>query len=144
MLQFLRRATSRDVLVLYFLFLTISQNRPVAPRLSHARLADELTRNGLDAARGGEFTPAVVRAKCQDLVDLGLLAYVKVDVNLFDFAVKRVTIDFSSFSSHFQTENQIENEIEKSNSKSASISFISLNKQINTAGDFEGGLERRG
>ena len=85
-----------------------------------------------------------MRAKCQDLVDLGLLAYVKVDVNLFDFAVKRVTIDFSSFSSHFQTENQIENEIEKSNSKSASISFISLNKQINTAGDFEGGMERRG
>lgn len=135
MLQFLRRVTSRDALVLYFLFLTISENRPAAPRLSYARIAEELTRRGLYTARGIEFTPAVVRAKCQDLVELGLLAYVKVDVNLFDFAVKRVAIDLASLSSNFQTENeiqnQIENETDNQNLKSASISFISLNKQIN-------------
>lgn len=142
MLQFLRRVTSRDALVLYFLFLSISENRPVVARLSYARLADELTRRRLYTARGIAFTPAVVRAKCQDLVEVGLLASVKVDVNLFDFAVKRVAIDFTNLSSHFQ--NEIENENENQDLKSAPISFISLNKQINTAGDFEGGMERRG
>ena len=129
MLQFLRRVTSRDALVLYFLFLTISENRPVVARLSYARLADELTRRRLYTARGIAFTPAVVRAKCQDLVEVGLLASVKVDVNLFDFAVKRVAIDFTNLSSHFQ--NEIENENENQDLKSAPISFISLNKQIN-------------
>ncbi|MGN0930526.1 MAG: hypothetical protein ACI4NP_02285 [Thermoguttaceae bacterium] len=129
MLQFLRRVTSRDALVLYFLFLVISENRPVAPRLSYARLADELTRRRLYTARGIAFTPAVVRAKCQDLVEVGLLAYVKVDVNLFDFTVKRVAINFANPSSHFQNEN--ENENENQDLKSAPISFISLNKQIN-------------
>lgn len=127
MLQFLRRVTSRDALVLYFLFLTISENRPVVARLSYARLADELTRRRLYTARGIAFTPAVVRAKCQDLVEVGLLASVKVDVNLFDFAVKRVAIDFTNLSSHFQNENENENQ----DLKSAPISFISLNKQIN-------------
>lgn len=127
MLQFLRRVTSRDALVLYFLFLSISENRPVVARLSYARLADELTRRRLYTARGIAFTPAVVRAKCQDLVEVGLLASVKVDVNLFDFAVKRVAIDFTNLSSHFQ--NEIENE--NQDLKSAPISFISLNKQIN-------------
>lgn len=129
MLQFLRRVTSRDALVLYFLFLTISENRPVVARLSYARLADELTRRRLYTARGIAFTPAVVRAKCQDLVEVGLLASVKVDVNLFDFAVKRVAIDFTNLSSHFQNEIEIENE--NQDLKSAPISFISLNKQIN-------------
>ena len=129
MLQFLRRVTSRDALVLYFLFLTISENRPVVARLSYARLADELTRRRLYTARGIAFTPAVVRTKCQDLVEVGLLASVKVDVNLFDFAVKRVAIDFTNLSSHFQ--NEIENENENQDLKSAPISFISLNKQIN-------------
>lgn len=129
MLQFLRRVTSRDALVLYFLFLTISENRPVVARLSYARLADELTRRRLYTARGIAFTPAVVRAKCQDLVEVGLLASVKVDVNLFDFTVKRVAIDFTNLSSHFQ--NEIENENENQDLKSAPISFISLNKQIN-------------
>ncbi|MGN0910921.1 MAG: hypothetical protein ACI4NV_05815 [Thermoguttaceae bacterium] len=131
MLQFLRRVTSRDALVLYFLFLAISENRPVAPRLSYARLAEELTRRRLYTARGIAFTPAVVRAKCQDLVEVGLLAYVKVDVNLFDFTVKRVAIDFANPSSHFQNENENENENENQDLKSAPISFISLNKQIN-------------
>lgn len=131
MLQFLRRVTSRDALVLYFLFLTISENRPVVARLSYARLADELTRRRLYTARGIAFTPAVVRAKCQDLVEVGLLASVKVDVNLFDFAVKRVAIDFTNLSSHFQNEIENENENENQDLKSAPISFISLNKQIN-------------
>lgn len=131
MLQFLRRVTSRDALVLYFLFLTISENRPVVARLSYARLADELTRRRLYTARGIAFTPAVVRTKCQDLVEVGLLASVKVDVNLFDFAVKRVAIDFTNLSSHFQNEIENENENENQDLKSAPISFISLNKQIN-------------